>query len=100
LRKFEGDSHGDDDAWEAHIKVEIRDVEDEQVRYPLVTISWGGSSPGSRGFEADKDGKIDVKFGEFSDTEITFRVTSVSREGFAYQPGLNQDPSSIVIEGD
>jgi len=99
LHKTSGDEHGDEGEWEAHLKVEVRDSDGERVPFPSVTISWGGSTPGTQVFGANKDGKIDVRIGEFSDDFVTFSVVNLTGDGYYYDPGLNRASPSIGIEG-
>ncbi len=99
MHKFEGHDHGDPGAWEAHIKIEIRDEDEDDAPFATVTVAWGGSQPGSRVLESDKDGKIDTRIGEFRDPTITLRITDVQLAGFQYRPDLNEVSTTLVIEG-
>lgn len=99
MHKFEGHDHGDEGEWEAHIKIEIRDEDDDNAPYATVVVAWGGSEPGSVALTANKDGKIDTRLGEFSDSTITLRITDVRLAGFAYRPSLNEVSTTLLVEG-
>lgn len=99
VHKFDGHDHGDEEAWEAHIKIEIRGEGDDQVPFPLVTVSWNGVAPEVVVLAADKDGKIDTRIGPFSDEVITLRITNVRLSGYAYRPALNHESSTLVVVG-
>ncbi|MBT8202994.1 MAG: hypothetical protein HKN74_12055 [Acidimicrobiia bacterium] len=99
IHKFEGHDHGDEDAWEAHIKIEIRDEFDEKAAFTRVVVRWTGSESGRTALVADKDGKIDTRLGEFGAAGLTFEIVDVQLDGFVYRPKLNEEPASIFIEG-
>ncbi len=98
VHAFEGHAHGDEDLWEAHISIEIRTENDTRARSAVVQVAWDGPEPGSVSLQADKDGKIDERIGNFSTTAVQFTITSVTLEGFAYRPELNHVPGSIIIK--
>ena len=100
LREFEGHDHGDEDEWEAHIKVEIRDEDDEKVRFATVLIQWSGGQTGEARLVTKKDGKIDERIGPFSAESLTFRIGGVFLDGYRYEPSLNQVADTISIEVD
>jgi hypothetical protein len=97
--RFGGDPHGNAEAWEAHIKIEIRDEDNQRASFAQVTVSWSGAGAGSVVLESDRRGKIDTRLGPFSDTAITVQITNVELGGFVYRPALNVVSSAIVIVG-
>jgi hypothetical protein len=96
---FDGHDHGDEGEWEAHIKIEIRDENDDRAPFASVRVAWGGSTAGSEWLGSDKDGKVDTRLGLFADPSLTFRITNVALAGFVYQPSLNEVSSSLLIVG-
>jgi hypothetical protein len=99
VHKFDGHDHGDEGEWEAHIKIEIRDEDDEEAPFASVRVTWGGSTAGSEWLGSDKDGKIDTRLGLFADASITFRITNVLLSGYTYRPSLNEVSSNLLIVG-
>ncbi|NNF88293.1 MAG: hypothetical protein HKM97_07195, partial [Acidimicrobiia bacterium] len=99
VHKFDGHDHGDDDEWEAHIKIEIRDEFDDDAGYAAVRVTWGGVAPGSMWLGTDKDGKVDTRLGPFADASLTFRIANVTLTGFVYRPSLNEAGTTLLIEG-
>ena len=79
--------------------MEIRDENDEKAGFATVLIRWTGGETGEVLLEDKKDGKVDVKFGSFSTSPLTFSVDGVWLDGYVYMPSLDQKPSTIVIEG-
>lgn len=96
MHKFEGHDHGDEEEWEAHIKVEIRTEDNDEAGFALVQITWEG---GSATLEANKDGKIDERVAPFSTSTVQLTISRVDLDGFVYRPDLNHESASIVIEG-
>lgn len=99
VQKFEGHDHGDPDAWEAHIKIEIRIEGGERAGHSSVLVAWDGPQAGSRLLEANKDGKIDERLGDFSGFFVTLTIIEVFLDGYLYQPELNAAPPFILVEG-
>jgi hypothetical protein len=99
VEKFEGHEHGDEEAWEAHIKIEIRSEDGERPGAAVVVVAWRGPDGGSVSLEANKDGNIDERIGPFSTPTVELTITRVVLEGYVYRPDLNAVPSSIVVEG-
>jgi len=97
--KFDGHDHGDIGAWEAHISIEIRDENDDRAGFATVLVTWGGTQPSSQLLTSDKDGKIDIYLGPFSDSALILRIADVRLAGFAYQPALNTVSSTLSVEG-
>lgn len=98
LHKFSGEGDGRDDGWQARIKAEIRDSNGDRVRSPIIVLAWDGANAATEAFEANKDGKINVRINGFTDDRVTFSVVNVILDGYTYQPALNSAPASIVIE--
>ena len=99
LHKFDGDAHGEDDEWEAHIQIEVRTEDDKKALPATVTVRWSGSESGQTTFSADKKGKIDVRIGEFDSSSLTFEIAAIELEGYLYMPSLNEVSDTMVIEG-
>jgi hypothetical protein len=97
LHKFDGDAHGEDDEWEAHIQIEVRTEDDKKALPATVTVRWSGSESGQTVFSADKNGKIDVRIGEFDSSSLTFEIAAIELEGYLYMPSLNEVSDTIVI---
>ena len=85
--------------WEAHIKIEIRIEGGERTGHSSVLVAWDGPQAGSRLLEANKDGKIDERLGDFSVPSVTLTIIEVFLDGYVYQPELNAAPPSILVEG-
>ncbi|MDJ0663581.1 MAG: hypothetical protein QNJ75_03400 [Acidimicrobiia bacterium] len=99
ISKFEGHARGDEEAWKAHIEIEIRTEGDAEAAFAVAVITWGGTDPGSVSLQANNDGKIDERVGSFDSSRIKLTITQVVLDGHVYRPDLNTAPSSIVIEG-
>ncbi|MBT8200769.1 MAG: hypothetical protein KJO36_09645 [Acidimicrobiia bacterium] len=98
LHKFTGDEKGDSDDWQARVKLEVRDDSGDRVRNPLVVVAWDGASAGSESFEANKDGKVEIRIDGLSDESVTFTVIDIVKDGYRYQPGLNNASASLVVK--
>ncbi len=99
LHKFSGSESGKPDNWKARLKIEVRDGQGDRVRNPIVVVSWDGATAGSDSFRANKDGKVDVRIEGLSDPSVTFTVVDIFKDGYRYQPGLNNASPTIVIDG-
>jgi hypothetical protein len=99
IHKFDGHDHGDVGAWEAHLRIEIRDESGADAGFAAVRVAWGGLTPGSVWLGTDKDGKIDTRLGLFADSSVTFQITNVALTGFAYRPSLNEASATLLIFG-
>jgi len=99
VHKFGGRAHGDSDSWEAQIEIEIRTDNDESAGFAIVEVAGDALQPGSQSLQADEDGKIDVRIGDFSTPSVRLTIVNVRLDGFTYRPALNEEPGSILIEG-
>ncbi len=98
LHKFTGDDKGDPDDWQARVKIEVRDDSGDRVSNPLVVVAWDGASAGSDSFTANKDGKVEIRIDGLSDDRVTFTVLDIIKDGYRYQPGLNNASSSLEVK--
>ncbi len=62
-------------------------------------MAWDGPQAGSRLLEANKDGTIDERFGDFNAPSVTLTIIEVFLDGYVYRPELNTGPPSILVEG-
>jgi hypothetical protein len=85
--------------WEAHLKIEIRDEFDDQAAFAVVDLRWSGDQTGRTTLVMEDDGKLDFRIGPYWAPNLTFTITDVRLAGFTYQPGLNEDPGSLFVEG-
>jgi hypothetical protein len=99
VETFEGHNHDGPDAWEAHIKIDIRIEGGERASHSTVLVAWDGPQAGSRLLEANKRGKIDERLGDFSAPSVTLTIIEVRLDGYVYRPELNAAPQSIVVDG-
>lgn len=64
----------------------------------MVVVSWDGASASSESFKANKDGKVDIRIRGLSDESVTFSVVDIVKDGYRYQPGLNNASPTIVVK--